>query len=99
MYCKQCGNELKEGMNYCPRCGSHQNVGSAGPSIYDSGSIGWAILAFILPPLGLILWILWVKERPKSAEMSLIGSIISILAFASFTLVPLMIGPFLGSLA
>ena len=69
------------------------------PVVYDSGSIGWAILAFILPPLGLILWILWVKERPKSADMSLIGSIISILAFASFTILPLIIGPIVGLLA
>lgn len=98
MYCKRCGNEIGVGMNYCSRCGYHQNVGPAGPGIYDSGSLGWAILAFILPPLGLILWILWVKERPKSAEMLLIGSIISILAFASFTLVPLIIGPIVGSL-
>ncbi len=96
MYCRDCGNELKEGAIYCPECGSRQNVVFVNTYDPDTGSLWWAILGFILPPLGFILWVLWMENKPKCARMSFLGSAISIAAFASFHLMPLLLKPIIG---
>lgn len=96
MYCRDCGEELKEGAIYCPICGSRQNVVSMTTYNPDTGSLWWAILGFILPPLGLILWVLWLDNKPKCARMLFVGSVISIAAFASYHLFPLLLRPILG---
>ena len=46
---------------------------------YDSGSVGWAILGFFIPIVGLILFIVWLNEKPKSAKMAGIGALISVI--------------------
>ena len=96
MYCRDCGEELKDGAIYCPICGSHQNVVSMNTYDPDTGSLWWAILGFILPPLGLMLWVLWLDNKPKCARMLFVGSVISIAAFASYHLLPLLLRPILG---
>lgn len=96
MYCRDCGNELIEGALYCSKCGSRQNVVFTGRYDPDTGDVWWAVLGFILPPLGLILWVLWSQERPKCAERLFRGSTISLAAFASFHLLPLLLGPIVG---
>ena len=42
------------------------------------GNIGWAILSFFFPVVGIILYFLWKKERPGDAKMSLIGALIAL---------------------
>ncbi len=51
---------------------------SAAPAVEDSGSIGWAILGFIIPIVGIILFFVWMKTKPKCAQMALTGAVISI---------------------
>lgn len=45
----------------------------------DSGSIGWGVLGFFFPIVGLILYILWKNEKPKSAKVAGIGALISVI--------------------
>ena len=47
----------------------------------DTGSFGWAVLGFFVPVVGLILWLVWMRTRPRNAKMSRNGFIIG-LAFA-----------------
>ena len=91
MYCKRCGAKLDDGASYCTSCGASQrdpepngNYGQPnyGPSnysqpVYDSGSFGWFILGFLIPLAGLILWIVWLHDKPKSAKMAGLGALIS----------------------
>lgn len=48
----------------------------------DTGSMGWGVLGFFLPLVGLILFLVWQDTRPKDAKMAgkgaLIGVIVSI---------------------
>ena len=44
----------------------------------DSGSIGWAILGFIIPIVGIILFFVWKDTKPQSGKMALIGALVSI---------------------
>lgn len=52
--------------------------GEAQTAPVDTGSIGWAILGFIIPLVGLILFIVWRNTKPQSAKMSLIGAVVSV---------------------
>ena len=41
----------------------------------DSGSFGWAILGFVVPIVGLILWLVWMHTHPRNSKMSRNGFI------------------------
>lgn len=46
--------------------------------VEDSGSIGWAILGFIIPIVGIVLFFVWRNTKPESAKMSIIGAAVSV---------------------
>lgn len=46
------------------------------PAVNDSGSIGWAVLGFFIPIVGLILFLVWNKTKPQCAKMAGIGALI-----------------------
>ena len=48
------------------------------PVAEDSGSIGWAILGFIIPLVGIILFFVWRTTKPKSANMAITGAAVCI---------------------
>ena len=84
MYCKRCGAQIDNGSAFCPNCGSPQGDGQgyyqqSRPSNYDSGSIGWGILGFFFPMVGLILWLVWMNDRPLSAKMAGLGALVSVI--------------------
>lgn len=41
----------------------------------DNGNPGWAVLGFLVFPVGLILWLTWLKDRPNSAKQARNGFI------------------------
>ena len=46
------------------------------PVVDDSGSIGWGVLGFFIPLVGLILFLVWKNTKPKCAKVSGIGALI-----------------------
>lgn len=46
------------------------------PAVNDSGSIGWGILSFLFPIVGVILYFVWRNDKPNSAKVAGIGAII-----------------------
>ena len=98
MYCRNCGAKIEEGTSYCPSCGVSQRGGGNAPNNYnnynqqyDSGSFGWAVLGFFVPLVGLILWIVWMNDRPKSAKMSGLGALASVIFSIVFSVAMVMI--------
>ncbi len=82
-FCRNCGMEIGEDSLYCPGCGSRQNNVQQvyrQPAVDDSGSIGWAILGFLIPLIGLILWLVWMDNRPKCSKMAGLGALASVIA-------------------
>ena len=73
MYCPNCGNPMGSD-NICYVCKSKNNDNKT--SSTDSGSPWWGVLGFISPLVGLILFCVWNKEKPKNAKSSGIGAII-----------------------
>ena len=74
-YCKQCGNQVSDVAVSCPECGATQRKESG--SHYqqrpyqrsnDVGGFGWGLLGFCVPLAGLILYLVWKDERPRTAN-------------------------------
>ncbi len=82
MFCRKCGHEVNEGDKICYNCGADldprepQFNRSNNNVVEDQGSIGWAILGFFFPLIGLILFCVWNKDKPKSAKQAGIGALI-----------------------
>ena len=53
------------------------------PEVNDSGSIGWGILGFFIPIVGLVLFLVWKNTKPKCAKVAGIGALVGVcLSFA-----------------
>ena len=54
------------------------------PQSEDSGSMGWGVLGFFFPLVGLILFLVWQNTRPKDSKIAgkgaLIGVIVGVVA-------------------
>lgn len=88
MYCKRCGSQITDGTRYCPHCGAMQDGAqnpyqsqpyNQPPSTYDSGSAGWGVLGFFFPIVGLILFLVWRQDKPKSAKSAGLGALINVI--------------------
>ena len=49
---------------------------AAQPLRAADSSIGWGILGFLIPIVGLILFLVWRNKKPNSAKVAGIGAII-----------------------
>jgi len=77
-YCKYCGEKVFLDAVVCVHCGrslieNRQNI------IEDTGNAGWGVLGFFFPVIGLILFLVWNKERPKDAGMAGKGALASVI--------------------
>jgi len=82
MFCKNCGKEIDDNAYVCLNCGA--KVQDDSPTIKkSSSSVGWGILGFFFPLVGLILCIIWTFSRPDDSRSAgrgaLIGFILPIL--------------------
>jgi hypothetical protein len=64
--------------------------------VNDTGSIGWGVLGFFIPIVGLVLWLIWKDTRPKDSTMSrngfLIGLIVNVVFYIIFVAIGAMVG-------
>lgn len=86
MFCKNCGTKLEDNDKFCPNCGTPVDNDNFDNSNFtrdynsnqsDDGSIGLAILSFLFPIVGLILFICWRVEKPKTAKRCGICALVS----------------------
>ena len=45
--------------------------------LIDTGALGYGLLSILVPIAGLVFYLIWKKERPKTAKVSLICAIVS----------------------
>ncbi len=93
MFCKNCGGKVDENDYICQHCGARISDGKTCLYEYkkrdnsvkedDSSSLGFAILSFFFPFIGLILWLVWRDDRPlrahSCAKGALLGFIVSVI--------------------
>jgi len=88
MFCKECGTQIPDNANVCSNCGVAQRAGvNVNPVIppvnsasNDAGGFGWGLLGFCVPIAGLILFLVWKSEKPKSSKAAGIGALVSVIA-------------------
>ena len=86
MYCVKCGKQIHDQAVVCPHCGcatgnpfpNQQQQPTAG-NPFDAPSVGYAILGFFIPIVGLILYLVWNAEFPKRAKSAGKGALISVI--------------------
>ena len=78
-YCSKCGKELVDEAVICIGCGCSvaNNVGATVPAMDDKKSLGYALLGFFFPIVGLILWLVWKDTWPMKAKSAGKGALIS----------------------
>lgn len=78
MYCNNCGKEIDDKAVVCPNCGvATQNMQNNTSSV-DNGGFGWGLLGCCIPIVGLILFLIWKDEKPKTAKAVGIGALVSV---------------------
>lgn len=88
-YCPHCGREVGNEAVICVNCGcSLKQDQSQVPASYDAPSIGFGLLGFCIPLVGLILFLVWRGKTPKKAKSigigTLVGFILAIIAIVYF---------------
>ena len=89
--CPYCNAENIDEAVVCQNCGA--SLENVGPSVStqttnntannyapaEEGAIGWGFLGFFIPIAGLILFIVWRNDKPKSSKAAGIGALISVI--------------------
>lgn len=77
MYCPKCGAQQADGVAVCSNCKAILNPNVTKPVENSNNmSILWGVLGFLVPLLGLILFLVWREEKPKDAKAAGIGGLI-----------------------
>lgn len=95
-FCQHCGSEVDREQEVCLNCGR-----SIKPAIQplkqhtnDPGGFGWGLLGFCIPLAGLILYLVWMNERPNSARAAGMGALISVIISVVFGIIAQAAGLF-----
>ncbi len=91
MYCKNCGQQIDDNAFVCPHCGVAQRYVPQVQPIPDSGGFGWALLGFLIPIVGLVLYLVWKDTKPMTARSAgkgalaavIVGVVLYVLTFIS----------------
>ena len=88
MFCQKCGQDIEDNASACSGCSASSESGKG---------IGWGILSFLVPIVGLILYFVFKKDKPKASKACLIGTltgfVISIISLLLLLLSAVMIAP------
>ena len=79
MHCKNCGKEVNERAAFCPNCGVALNEQTAPAASADRPNAGFAVLGFLIPLVGLILYLVWKGTYPLKAKSCGKGALIGVI--------------------
>lgn len=94
MFCRNCGEQVSEYAEVCSNCG----VQVRNTAVEDNPNWPINILTLCcIPIVGLIMYFVWKKEKPKAAKSALMFFFISIGIVVLFNAVAIIIGMVLAS--
>lgn len=53
-------------------------------NVQDNGGFLWGLLGFCIPVVGLILFLIWKDQKPKTAKAAGIGALVSVIVAVVF---------------
>lgn len=84
MYCRHCGKEIPEDKTICPYC-AHSTGAPPKPAFNynpsDGSSFWWALLGFLIPVVGLVLYLVWRDEYPLRASSAGKGALVCVILY------------------
>ena len=100
MYCEKCGSKNEMTSEFCTNCGNKLNKEFSNTTIINSeeekNTFGWGVLGFFVPIAGLILFIIWKKDRPKASKSAGIWALVSVVARVLSSILIILIGFIVG---
>lgn len=87
-YCRTCGAPIDDRAVICPKCGVPQTPPTF---LTDSGHFGWGLLGFFLPVVGLILFLVWREQKPRTARTIGIGALVSVAVSAALSVITVIL--------
>ena len=87
MYCKNCGRIVDDTSSYCNNCGARIDNKPNADVSEDSSSMGFAILGFFIPIIGLILFLIYEGKKPKRAKSVGKGALIGFITKIVLTII------------
>ncbi len=87
-YCTRCGKELFDEAVVCTGCGCscQPQTDINNPGEEDKKSFGWALLGFMVPLAGLILYLVWKDKTPLKAKSCGKGALIGFISSTIFSI-------------
>ena len=95
MFCKNCGKEIDNNAVACPHCGSAQQP-AANNTVVDNGGFLWGLLGCCIPSVGLVLFLVWKDQKPKTAKAAGIGALVSVIIAVVWYLLVAILGVSMG---
>ena len=93
-FCPSCGARFTDGKNFCDQCGTgltelaqQEKVDGQTYASLDKPSTGIAILGFIVPLAGFIMWVSWNSSMPQKARSAGKGALIGAITYAVLSIV------------
>ena len=93
MFCSKCGHEINDEAVICVHCGCSVENKATAPAANnnDAPNTGFAILGFLIPLVGLILYLVYKDTAPLKAKSAgkgaLIGVIVSVAVSVFYSIV------------
>ena len=80
-YCSNCGNKVEKDALFCLNCGVklRDEISANSNNVVDTGGFVWALLGFFVPIAGLILFLVWKNDKPKTAKSAGKGALINVI--------------------
>jgi len=99
MFCPKCGKEINDDAVVCINCGVSVKEDNKAAPVESSNTFGWGLLGFCIPIVGLILFLIWKSEKPKTAKTAGIGALIGFGIGIVFAVIySVIIGSLMGSM-
>lgn len=87
-YCRRCGAPISDQAMVCPSCGEPQY---SVPPVQDNGGIGWGLLGCCIPIAGLVLYLVWKDQKPRTAKAAGIGALVAV-CLSAFWYILVLVG-------
>ena len=87
MYCKNCGRSVDDTSSYCNNCGARIDNKPNADVSEDNSNLGFAILGFFIPIVGLILFLIYEEKKPKRAKSAGKGALIGFITEIVLTII------------
>ena len=96
MYCWSCGKQIDDAATYCPYCGKQQkpdnrNANAAPLPAAEETTVGWTVLGFFFPIVGLILFLVWMDDKPLRSKACGKGALIGVIVEIVVALLTVML--------